>query len=237
MRTRPYHPGLPARSIALCLSHKFGTGNSAFRTGTAHPVFTDTVFGGCYRKEIFARIGLFNKSLPRTQDMEFNQRLRKSGGKILLDPAIKCDYFASPSLHSFAKHNFTDGIWSILPLAYSNVVPVRPRHLAPLVFIATMIAFATLSFWSRPARLALIIECSAYAAATVACSFQLSRSQKHMSFLFTMPFVFAIRHFAYGIGSLCGAGMLLTNRSFFGSLLRFASRTRSKLTPSRFSVK
>lgn len=237
MRTLPYHPGLSARSIALCMSHKFGTGNSAFRTGTAHPIFTDTVFGGCYRKEVFAQIGLFNENLPRTQDMEFNQRLRKSGGRILLDPAIRCDYFASPSLHSFAKHNFDDGIWSILPLAYSNVVPVRPRHLAPFVFIATMIALAILGFWFRPARLALIIECSAYAAANVACSFQLSRSQKHISLFFTMSFVFAIRHFAYGFGSLCGAGMLLANRSFFGSLLRFASRARSKLMPSRTPAK
>jgi|SRR5215469_7160237 len=233
MRTLPHGSGIWARSIALCVSHKFGAGNSVFRTGAARPVFTDTVFGGCYRKEIFARIGLFNENLPRTQDIEFNQRLRKSGGTILLDPAIKCDYFASPSLGSFAKHNFDDGIWSILPFAYSKVVPVRPRHLVPLAFVATIIVLAALSFWFRLAWMALEIESNIYVSASIAFSLQLSRRRRDVSLLFAMPFVFALRHFAYGFGSLYGAALLLTNKPLVRSLLSFAGLGRSKLTSSR----
>lgn len=232
MRTLPHDSSLWARSIALCMSHKFGAGNSVFRTGTGHPVFTDTVFGGCYRKEIFARIGLFNESLPRTQDMEFNQRLRKSGGRILIDPAIKCDYFASPNLRSFAKHNFEDGMWSILPFARSKTMPVRPRHLVPLVFVATMIAFAVLAFWLRLARLALIMELVAYASASVVFSLHLSRRRDNTSLLFSMPFVFAIRHVAYGVGSLCGGALLFANWPFLQSLLRFTGFGGRNLTQS-----
>lgn len=233
MRTLPYDSSLWARSIALCMSHKFGAGNSVFRTGTGHPAFTDTVFGGCYRKETFARIGLFNETLPRTQDIEFNQRLRKSGGRILIDPAIKCDYFASASLRSFAKHNFDDGMWSILPFARSEIVPVRPRHLIPFVFVTMMIAFAVLGFRLPAARLALIMELVAYASASIAFSLQLSRRHSNASFLFTMPLIFAIRHFAYGVGSLCASALLFTNWPFLWSLLRLAALGRSKLTPSR----
>lgn len=233
MRTLPPDSSIWARSIALCMSHKFGAGNSVFRTGTGHPVFTDTVFGGCYRKETFARIGLFNETLPRTQDIELNQRLRKFGGRILIDPAIKCDYFASASLRSFAKHNFDDGMWSILPFALSKTVPVRPRHLVPFVFDATMIAFVLLGIWFHSARLALIVELVAYASASIAFSLQLSRRQSNASFLFTMPLIFAIRHFAYGGGSLCASALLFMNWPFLRSLLRFAGFGRSKLTPSR----
>lgn len=220
MRTLPHDSTISARSIALCMSHKFGVGNSVFRTGVAHPVFTDTVFGGCYSKELFALIGLFNESLPRTQDMEFNQRLRKSGGKILLDPAAKCDYFACPTLRSFAKHNFDDGIWSILPLTHSKVVPVRPRHLLPFASIAITILLAALGFQFRPLWLAIIIMCSAYAGASVAFSLQLSRRERKVYFLFTMPLVFALRHLAYGFGSLCGGALLFRSSSFVRSLLR-----------------
>jgi len=233
MRTLPYDSSISAHSIALCMSHKFGVGNSVFRTGSNRPAFTDTVFGGCYRKKIFAQLGLFNEDLPRTQDIEFNQRLRKSGGRILLDPSIKCDYFASPNLRSFANHNFEDGVWSILPFAYSRVVPVRPRHLVPLLFLATMIIFGSLGIWLRPAWMALIIECSAYTGASIAFSLQVSRRESNAFLFFTMPFVFALRHFAYGLGSTYGAAVLLMNRKFLRSLLRFERFGRSKLTPSR----
>lgn len=233
MRTLPYDSSVWACSIALCMGHKFGAGDSVFRTGTGHPTFTDTVFGGCYRKEVFGRIGMFNENLPRTQDIEFNQRLRKSGGRILLDPAIKCDYFASPSLRSFARHNFDDGVWSILPFAYSKVVPVRPRHLVPFVFITAMIGLAAFGFWFWPARLALIIEWAIYVGASLVFSLELSRRQREIATVFTMPLVFAVRHFAYGFGSIWGVGMLLANGKLFSSLLRFAGFGRSKLASSR----
>src|SRR5438552_1613745 len=42
----------------------------------------DTVFGGVYRREVFARIGFFDEELVRNQDDEFNLRLVRAGGKI-----------------------------------------------------------------------------------------------------------------------------------------------------------
>jgi hypothetical protein len=53
------------KSIALALSHPFGVGNSTFRTGTLKPKWVDTVFGGCYEREVFEKIGLFNENLIR----------------------------------------------------------------------------------------------------------------------------------------------------------------------------
>jgi succinoglycan biosynthesis protein ExoA len=228
MRTLPANPTLAARAIALCMSHRFGAGNSVFRVGSQKPAFTDTLFGGCYRRQTFARIGLFNERLPRTQDIEFNQRLRKSGGKILLDPAIRCDYFSSPDLRSFCKHNFQDGVWSVLPFAYSDVTPVRWRHLVPLAFLAAIATFAMLGAWSRPCLLLLIAVAFLYAAISLAVSFQLSRAQRSPLLLAMMPLVFAIRHFAYGFGSLCGVIELFAKGSIFRALGHIACLTKSK---------
>jgi len=41
----------------------------------------DTVFGGVYRREVFARIGLFDEQLARNQDDELNFRLIRAGGR------------------------------------------------------------------------------------------------------------------------------------------------------------
>lgn len=46
-------------------------GNSTFRTASKEPKWVDTVFDGCYRKEVFEKIGLFNEALLRGQGREF----------------------------------------------------------------------------------------------------------------------------------------------------------------------
>lgn len=220
MRTIPSRHNLTARSIALCMSHKFGVGNSAFRTGLDRPALTDTVFGGCYKRQTIEHIGLYNENLPRTQDFELNQRLRKSGGRILLDPAIRCEYFASPNLSCFAKQNLRDGVWSILPFLYSRTMPVRVRHLIPLVFVSAVIALGLFGFWLRPLWLVLMIGLGCYMAANLMFSLQLGWREQDYCLLFTMPLIFLVRHLAYGFGSLAGALLLPAK-------LEFARRTGS----------
>jgi succinoglycan biosynthesis protein ExoA len=220
MRTIPSRRNVMGRSIALCMSHKFGVGNSAFRTGLDQPAFTDTVFGGCYRRETLERIGLYNENLPRTQDFELNQRLRKSGGRILLDPAIRCEYFASPNLGSFARQNLRDGIWSILPFIYSKMAPVRGRHLISLAFVSAVIALAIGGFWLRHLWFLLAIQLMCYMTASLAFSIQICRRERDCGLLFTMPLIFLVRHFAYGFGSVI-AVLVLPGK------LAFAHRTAS----------
>ena len=53
MVTLPENNSLTARAIALALSHPFGVGNSHFRMATKKLKSVDTVFGGCYRNEIY----------------------------------------------------------------------------------------------------------------------------------------------------------------------------------------
>ncbi|HCJ67787.1 MAG TPA: glycosyl transferase, partial [Elusimicrobia bacterium] len=67
--------------------------------------------GGCYKREIFEKIGLFNEKLVRSQDMDFNSRLKKAGLKILLVPDIVTYYYARSDLKSFIIHNFMNGLW------------------------------------------------------------------------------------------------------------------------------
>ena len=214
METVPADDGLVAKAIAATMSHPFGVGNSDFRVGTEQVVATDTVFGGCYRREVFEKIGLFNKRLIRTQDMEFNQRLRKAGGRILLDPKIRCCYYASADLKSFARHNFHDGLWAILPFAYSEVLPVRPRHLVPGAFAGFIVFFLALAIWLEPVRFLLAAMMGIYVAANVASSIQIAWRKRDFRYVYLLPVAFGVRHFGYGFGSLCAAMRLACNRDF-----------------------
>lgn len=107
--TLPGDNTIIAKSIALALSHPFGVGNAYFRIGSKEPRYVDTVPFGCYKREVFDRIGLFDEDLVRNQDDEFNLRLIKNGGKILLGPDIISYYYARDSIHKLWKMYFQYG--------------------------------------------------------------------------------------------------------------------------------
>ncbi len=138
IKTLPAKSDIFAKSIAKVLSHPFGAAGSYFRLGSVNPRWVDTVFGGCYKKEVFEKIGLFNEKLIRSQDIEFNKRLKKAGGKIFLHPEITATYYPQSKLSDFFRHNFVDGMWTIYPLKF-GVKIFSFRHLAPLFFVLGML--------------------------------------------------------------------------------------------------
>ena len=102
-RTLPAKDTSVCRAIAHAMSSPFGMGNSYFRIGSDHEMWVDTVPFGCFKREIFDKIGLFDEELVRNQDDEFNGRIIKNGGRILLLPQVVVDYFARDSLTKTAK--------------------------------------------------------------------------------------------------------------------------------------
>ncbi|MDI6602619.1 MAG: glycosyltransferase family 2 protein [Patescibacteria group bacterium] len=185
IKTLPAKNTLMAKAIANCLSHPFGAA-SDFRMGAAQPKETDTVFGGCYKREVFEKIGLFNENLLRSQDMEFNLRLKKAGGKILLAPDIVAYYYPQSNLFNFFKHNFEDGVWAILPLKFVKI-PFKLRHYIPLIFVLTL----PLSIWP-------------YILISLFFSLQIAFRERDFRLFFIMPLTFFCRHFGYGLGSIWG---------------------------------
>jgi len=215
MRTLPREDSFTGRGIVASLSHRFGVGNSYFRVHTDEPKWVDTVFGGCYRKEVFARVGLFNENLVRGQDMEFNLRLKKAGGKTLLVPDIVSYYYARSDIKSFLKHNFTNGVWAILPFLYSPIMPVSWRHLVPLIFVAGLIGSGVLGFLLPLFSWLFLVILGSYMLANLGASFQIALQKRDMRYFVVMPFVFGIVHFGYGLGSLLGVFKILGTAQFW----------------------
>ncbi len=200
LKTVPAKDTLIAKAIALCLSSFFGAGNSYFRTGAAKAMDVDTVSFGCYKKEVFDKIGLYNENLSRSQDMELNARLKKAGGKIILCPEITAYYYPKDNLKDFFLHNFSDGVWAILPLKYSDV-SFKLRHYIPALFLSLLVL--SLFFDLFPFLVFLYFFASFY------FSFNISRKEKDAKLFFVLPVVFFTRHFGYGLGSIWGLIKLL----------------------------
>ncbi len=209
METLPRKNTLVARAIAHCLSSSFGVGNSAFRTGTKEPKWVDTVFGGCYRKEVFDKIGMYNEDLIRSQDMEFNLRMKKAGLKTLLIPDIVSRYYARSTLISFTKHNFTNGVWAILPFKYSSIIPVSLRHFVPLLFVLGLGVSGLLALFSKISFFFFIAIVLSYMILNMYFSIDIAVKNRDLSLLFVSPLIFLLLHISYGIGSAAGAVMLL----------------------------
>lgn len=161
MITLPRDNAFIGKAIATVLSNPFGVGNSIFRTGAKEPKWVDTVFGGCYKKEVFDKIGLFNESLVRSQDMEFNLRLKKTGGKILLAPDIVSYYYPKSNLKDFFIHNFEDGSWVTYPLKF-GIKAFSWRHLIPLFFILGLVGTGILGIFFSPLLWLFLFVLSSY---------------------------------------------------------------------------
>ena len=200
--------GLVSQAVALCLNSFFGSGNSRFRTGVKKPMFVDTVFGGCYKREVFDKVGFFNEKLVRSQDIEFNLRLRKAGGKILLVPEIISYYYPKSNLKDFFWHNLEDGIWAVLPLKLSKA-PLRLRHYIPLFFILGLFGSLLFSLFFKDFIWLFLLIIIAYFLLSFFFSLRISLKENNLLLLFLLPAVFFVRHLAYGLGSIIGLFKLM----------------------------
>ena len=154
-------------------------------------------FVGAGGGRVFARWRA-STDVERGQDMEFNQRLRRAGGKILLSPRI-VSYYARTRLVEFARHNFSNGVWAVAPFALTDGVRVRWRHLMPMAMVAALAVAGVMD-----AR-AVAAMAGAYAIANVASSASVAIRRKKWSYVALLPVVFATLHFSYGLGSVWGA--------------------------------
>jgi glycosyltransferase involved in cell wall biosynthesis len=203
-----------AEAIAVTLSHPFGIGDAQYRLGVGRPMEVDTVPFGCYRRELFDRIGLFDENLRRGQDMEFNLRLRAAGGRILLVPGVVCHYHPRATLPTFLRHNFWNGVWVFYPMRFGRVA-FTLRHVIPGLFVGLLLLTgATGVLWPRLWTVTLVTA-GVYAMASLVSSLLVARARRRWYLGILLPVGFAALHLAYGMGTLVGVCRILGRREFW----------------------
>ena len=194
-----------ANAIAVGISHPFSVGNAYWRTGTKNVRKVDTVFCGCYRREIFDRIGLFNEKLIRTQDKEFNARLIKNGGVIILDPSVRCTYFPRTRLRDYLKWNFTCASWQFYARRFTNSRMTSWRNYIPLLFLLYHFIVGFSFLWI-PYQLACImtIPLVFYWFLVLYFSTKLALRKNSLICFPLLFLIFPATHYLYGFSSLYG---------------------------------
>ena len=193
---------LPAQAIAAAMSSTFGVGGSAFRTIDNREMYVDTVAFPGYKREIFEKVGLFNEELIRNQDDEFNYRIRKLGGQILLSPEIRSRYYSRSTFKSLWRQYYQYGYWKI------RVLQLHPKQMSlrqfvPFAFVSTLLILGLLSLFSSVGRWALVLFLSFYGLANLIAAISALRKLRFAA----LPYLFIsffILHVSYGLGFIAG---------------------------------
>lgn len=199
--------GFWGKAIAAALSHPLAMGNAIHRFHlTPRPRFVDTVFCGCYPKSVFERIGMFNEKLIRTQDREFNERLLRSGGKILLLPDVRAYYVPRTTIKSYASWTFQGAKWLFKARHFTEVKMARLRNYIPLAFLTYVALLISWIPFGLPPTVVLIagVPAIVYFSALLVEGIRLAIAEKEVSLAISFPIVVVITHAAYGLGTLAG---------------------------------
>ena len=204
-RGEHYQAGL----VQALITHKFGVGNSGFRTDAAEGP-ADTVPYGFFRRSIFDRVGLFDERLVRAQDYEMNRRIIAAGGKVWRNPKIQISYFPQPDMTSFIRKQFVYEapynayMWYLAPYSFAA------RHAITAVFALGVIGGIILSPFSSLVRTVFAGVMILYALLAIFSAISQGiryREARHVLFL---PFAFFSYHFLHGLGVLAGLLKLAT---------------------------
>ena len=192
------------RAAASAMDSPFGGIGWSRLGGGGGRVETDTVTYGAFRPAAFEAVGLFDESLVRNQDDEFNLRLRRAGGTVVLDPSIRVVYVPRPSLRAAFRQYFEYGSWKI-PVMRKHRQVLGLRSMAPLMLVLSLVGLALAGIWLSAARSALLAEVALYV--TLAILFgtrSIRRRHEPVSLLPRVLASFAAFHFGYGLGMMRG---------------------------------
>ena len=207
-RTRAH--GYVQNANSLAYHSFFSVGGARFHD-VDYEGEVDTVVYGCWRREVFDRIGRFDTALVRNQDDEFNLRLKRAGGRIWQNPNIRSWYFPRARLRDLFKQYRQYGYWKVSVIR-KHRRPGAWRHLVPgALLIAAGLSIMVALFWP-PAIWVLVAAVGFYLLTSVTVSMVVCRHHSHWRYLPIMPLVFASYHLGYGIGFLEGLAALLARR-------------------------
>ena len=198
--------GLIGECIAASVTSAFGVGGSSFRKGnefysdTEKTEYVDTVPLGTFKRELARRLGGFDERYPRAEDNDFNYRIRKAGGKVLLFKDIHTVYYCRSSVCDLIRMGFGNGA-SVGSVFWKDPGTVSVRHFVPFGFVVSLAGGAILSKKSLMIRSLLRAEMLIY---TLSCTAAAIHSRKNaLKTLLIIP-MFPALHISYGIGTAAG---------------------------------
>jgi glycosyltransferase involved in cell wall biosynthesis len=198
LKTLPANQTAMGKAIAIGMSHPFGVGTSYFRIGTDQPRWVDTIAFFCIRRATFDRVGMFDEELIRHQDGEFNARLIKAGGRILLIPDVVSYYYARATLRQVGRMFYQYGYFK--PLVAKKLGRfMTVRQLIPPGFVLGLLATGLAALLWKPAFLLFALVAGSYLAVVLGSAVQTALKEGPAVGL-ALAAVLPVIHVSYGTG-------------------------------------
>jgi glycosyltransferase involved in cell wall biosynthesis len=192
-----------ARAIVLGLGSRFGSGNANVKVGVKKPTWSDSTAFGCFKKELFERIGMYDEKLLSSSDLDLNQRIQAAGGRILVAPDVVVNYVADADLLALRRHVFADGVWISYVMKFGKRA-FSWRHWVPAALVLGLAGAFALGSVNRVFLWIGMGVAATYAAVSIAVSVQIAARERDARYALLLPVVFGVRHFVHGIGTLFG---------------------------------
>ena len=154
MRTKADNVGGPCRArgfstvgraIAAAFQSPFAVGGS-YNHNVNYEGPIDTVYLGCWPRQVFSDIGMFDEELVRNQDDEFNFRMRQAGKALWQSPKIKSIYHTRETIGKLFRQYLQYSYWKVKVIRKYNR-PASIRHLIPSSFCLALIGLPLASIW------------------------------------------------------------------------------------------
>lgn len=199
------------RAVAAVTSSPLGIGPGKFHYGTELQE-VETVYLGIFRRDEVIAVGGYDETNLQwaAEDQELNYRIRKAGGRIVLDPQIKSTYFPRSSPRALARQYHNYGLCKASTLRKHLTLPYW-RPAVPAAMVLAAVLWVVLSFVAGVAYVAPL-PFIAYAVAAIALGSRFARQRGvtwHRAAL-----ALAICHWTYGLGLWRGVGRIIFRRPF-----------------------
>jgi succinoglycan biosynthesis protein ExoA len=190
------------QATAAAMSHPLGIGNAKHR----FPNYEGYAEGACFpmfRREIFDKVGLYDESLVRNQDDDFNYRVARNGGRIFISPrAWSCYYVREAPWPLFSQY-LQYGYWRVAVLR-KHYLPASIRQIIPVTFFLSVLAVTVIGLYlPAPWGLATLVLPLVYASTLILAGTKIAK-QNGIPVGALFPIAAAIMHFAYAAGFIWG---------------------------------
>jgi glycosyltransferase involved in cell wall biosynthesis len=208
---RPVGANPFGRAVSAVTTSPLGVGPGRFHYSEKLEE-VETVYLGIFDREFVIKVGAYDETNLQwaAEDQELNYRIRKAGGKILLDPKIKSIYFPRDNARALARQYHNYGMCKASTLAKHKTLPYW-RPLAPALMVLLCLLWVpftvVLGYWYL-----FPFPYLAYITSIWAIALRMSKGKE------TTPSKVAIAmsicHWCYGFGFWRGCIRIATFRKF-----------------------
>jgi succinoglycan biosynthesis protein ExoA len=199
------------QAVAWAMTSPFGVGAARNHTGgVAGPA--DTAYMGVFQRAAIEQVGGFNEEFEVAEDWELNHRIRKAGGLIWFQPAMRVTYRPRATVAELGIQYFRYGRWRRV-VSRQHAGTINLRYLAPpaaagLVAAGTLAGVAGLGgltagaagAWPELLTIGFVLPLG-YAALTLAIA-GLAARRLPLRVAARVPLALATMHMSWGSGFL-----------------------------------